>query len=106
MMIAKMNITFGEQLRNLRELNKLTLREVSKSLDLDTSLLAKIERNERTPNRQLIKQFAAFFNVNEKDLINEFLSDQIVYRILNEESNLNILKVAEEKIKYIKSQNG
>lgn len=73
---------------------------------IDKSLLAKIERNERTPNRQLIKQFAAFFNVNEKVLINEFLSDQIVYKILNEESDLNILKVAEEKIKYIKSQNG
>ncbi len=101
-----MNTTFGEQLRNLRESNKLTLREVSKSLDLDTSLLAKIERNERAPNRQLIKKMAEFFNVNERDLINEFLSDQIVYKILNEETDLNILKVAEEKIKYLKTHNG
>ncbi len=106
MMLMKMNTTFGEHIRSLREYNKLTLREVSKSLNLDTSLLAKIERNERTPSRQLIKQFADFFNVNEKELINEFLSDQIVYKILNEETDLNILRVAEEKIKYIKSHNG
>jgi transcriptional regulator with XRE-family HTH domain len=105
-MTVKMNTTFGEQLRNLRELNMLTLREVSKSLDLDPSLLAKIERNERAPNRQFIKKIAAFFNVNEKDLINEFLSDQIVYKILSEETDLNILKVAEEKIKQIKYHNG
>ncbi len=98
--------TFGEHLRTIREINGLTLREVATSLSLDTSLLAKIERNERQPNRQLIKQLANFFKVNEKELVDEFLSDQIVYKILNEEIDLNILKVAESKIKYLKTQNG
>ncbi len=98
--------TFGEHLRTLREINKLTLREVAKSINLDTSLLAKIERNERQPTRQLIKQFADFFKVGEKELVDEFLSDLIVYKILDEDTNLNILKVAEGKIKYIKTHNG
>ena len=98
--------TFGEHLRTLREFAGLTLREVATNLSIDTSLLAKIERNERQPTRQLIKQFADFFNVVEKELVDEFLSDQIVYKILNEEIDLNILKVVEEKIKYIKTHNG
>lgn len=98
--------TFGEHLRALREIKGLTLREVAGSLALDPSLLAKIERNERQPTRQLIKQFANFFKVEEKELLDEFLSDQIVYKILNEETDLNILKVAEGKIKYIKTHNG
>ncbi|WP_084139987.1 helix-turn-helix domain-containing protein [Flavobacterium filum] len=97
--------TFGEHLRTLREINGLTLREVATSLSLDTSLLAKIERNERQPTRQLIKQLADFFKVDEKELVDEFLSDQIVYKILNEETDLNILKVAESKIKYLKTHN-
>ena len=98
--------TFGKHLRELREIKNLTLREVAGSLALDASLLAKIERNERQPTRQLIKQFAEFFKVEEKELVDEFLSDQIVYKILNEETDLNILKVAEGKIKYIKTHNG
>jgi len=105
MTVVKKFITFGEHLRTLREINSLTLREVASSLTLDTSLLAKIERNERQPTRQLIKQFADFFKVEEKELVDEFLSDQIVYKILNEETDLNILKVAEGKIKYIKTLN-
>ncbi len=106
MIVAKTFTTFGEHLRALRELADLTLREVATSLSIDTSLLAKIERNERQPTRQHIKQFAVFFKVEEKELLDEFLSDQIVYKILNEETDLNVLKVAEGKIQYIKTQNG
>ena len=106
MTVLKKYTTFGEHLRTLREINSLTLREVAASLALDTSHLAKIERNERQPTRQLIKQLADFFKVEEKELLDEFLSDQIVYKILNEETNLNILKVAESKIKYLKTHNG
>lgn len=98
--------TFGEHLRTLREVAGLTLREVATSQNIDISLLAKIERNERQPSRQLIKQFAGFFKVDEKELVDEFLSDQIVYKILNEETDLNILKVAEGKIKYLRTHNG
>jgi hypothetical protein len=49
---------------------------------------------------------AGFFKVEEKELVDEYLSDQIVYKILNEDADLNILKVAEGKIKYIKTHNG
>ena len=106
MTVVEKFTTFGEHLRTLREFAGLTLREVATNLSIDTSLLAKIERNERQPTRQHIKQFADFFKVKEKELVDEFLSDQIVYKILNEETDLNILKVAEGKIKYIKTQNG
>ena len=44
--------------------------------------------------------------IKEKELVDEFLSDQIVYKILNEETDLKILKVAESKIKYLKTHNG
>jgi hypothetical protein len=36
-------------------------------------------------------------------LQNDFLSDQIAYKILDEEADLSILKVAEEKVKYLKT---
>lgn len=95
--------TFGAYLRDIREVSGQTLREVATNIGIDPSLLAKIERNERRPTKQLIKRVATFFKVNEKDLQNEFLSDQIAYKILNEEADLNILKVAEKKVSYIKT---
>lgn len=92
--------TFGEHLREMRERAGFTLKEVASKIDMDISLLAKIERNERQPTKAHINKFAKFFKVREQELADEFLSDQIAYKILDEEADLNILKVAEEKIKY------
>ncbi|MFH1121003.1 MAG: helix-turn-helix transcriptional regulator [Bacteroidota bacterium] len=100
---AKIYQNFGEHLRSLRETAGLTLREVASTINVDSSLLAKIERNQRPPTRQLIKNLASFFNIKEKELLTEFLSDQIAYKILDEEGDLNILKVAEEKLSYLKT---
>ncbi|NBR16099.1 MAG: XRE family transcriptional regulator, partial [Crocinitomicaceae bacterium] len=95
----------GEHLRNLREKEGLTLKSVAENINIDMSLLAKIERNERQPTKQIIKQVAEFFKVDEKELQNNFLSDQIAYRILEEEADLDILRVAEEKVIYLKTVN-
>lgn len=107
MSIIKKTETFGEHIRTLREGAKHTLKKVSEEIGIDASLLAKIERNERHPTKQIIREVAIYFNVNEKELQSEFLSDQIAYKILDEEADLNILKVAEEKVIYLKTiQNG
>ena len=95
--------TFGEHLRHLREAAGLTLREVALNIEIDPSLLAKIERNQRQPTKQVIKNVSTFFKVNERHLLDDFLSDQIAYKILEEEADLNVLKVAEEKVSYLKT---
>lgn len=97
--------SFGEHLRKLRENQGLTLKNVAEQISIDTSLLAKIERNERQPTKQIIRQVAEFFKCNEQELLNNFLSDQIAYKILDEEADVSILKVAEEKVKYLKKLN-
>ncbi len=98
MIMTKQKMTsFGEHIRTLREQAELPLRKVAAYLDIDPSLLGKIERNERQPTKDLIKQMATFFKINEKVLIKEFVSDQIAYKILDEEGDLEILKVAEKK---------
>lgn len=107
MTAIKKTDSFGEQLRQLREDAKLTLKLVSDQIGIDTSLLAKIERNERPPTKQIIKQVAIYFEVNERELLDNFLSDQIAYKILDEEADVSILKAAEKKVKYLKTvQNG
>lgn len=99
--MIKQTKSFGEHLRILREEAGFTLKFVSEQINIDTSLLSKIERNERQPNKVIIKQIADFFHVEEKELQNDFLSDQIAYKILDGQADLSILKVAEEKVKYL-----
>ncbi len=96
--------TFGEHIRILREEAMLPLRKVAEDIGIDTSLLGKIERNNRQPTKEQIKLIAKFFKLNEKDLIKEFLSDQIAYKIMEEEADIDTLKVAEMKIEYLKSK--
>lgn len=103
MPVAKKSVaTIGEQLRTLREKKKLSLREVASKVNIDTSLLGKIERSERQPTKDQIRQIANFFEVSEKHLIKEMLSDQIAYKIIEEDVDLDTLKVAEEKVGYLK----
>ncbi|MBS1650823.1 MAG: helix-turn-helix transcriptional regulator [Bacteroidetes bacterium] len=102
--MSKTIATFGEQIRFFREEAQLSLREVAEQIGIDTSLLGKIERNDRHPTKEQIKLIAKFFKLNERDLIKEYISDQIAYKILEEEADLDTLKVAEMKIQYLKSK--
>lgn len=97
-------ISFGEQIRALREQKKLSLREVAKEIGIDTSLLGKIERDERQATKEQIKLVAKFFKFDEQRLIRENLSDQLAYKIIEADADLDILKVAEQKIEYLKTK--
>ncbi len=104
--LSKMKIekTFGDTIKTLREEKNLTLREVSEYLKIDTSMLGKIEKNNRKPTKDLIGKFSKLFNVSEKNLTIEFLSDSVAYQIMDEEDFASeVLKVAEKKVKYLKT---
>ena len=101
-----MEKTFGETIKKLREKKALTLREVANKLAIDTSMLGKIEKNQRKPNKNLILKISKFFDVIYKDLMVAFKSDTVVYRILeNDEYANEVLKVAEKKLKYVNVKN-
>ena len=92
--------SFGEHIRGLRETSGLPIRKVAAQLDIDPSLLGKIERNERQPTKDFISRIAKIFKQDEKFLTKQFISDQFAYKILEEESDISILKAAEDKVKY------
>ncbi len=99
----KFENTFGETVKKLREEKGLTLREVAKALEIDTSMLGKIEKNSRKPTKQLIQKIARFFDVNASYLLIAFLSDSIAYKIMDEEDlSGEVFKVAEMKVEYLK----
>ena len=99
--------SLGEQIRKLREETGQTLKIVANNLEIDISLLAKIERNERQPTKSMLNQLADYFKIDSKLLQIQMLSDQIASKVISENIDESIFKVAEEKVKYLKTvQNG
>ncbi len=99
------NKSIGQVIRELREQKELLLREVAASLEIDPSLLSKIERGGKRPTKEQIILLAQILDVNEKELLIAYLSDRLVYEIRDEELATEAIKVAEQKIEYLKKCN-
>ncbi len=94
-----MENNFGETIRKLREGQNLLLRELSAKLEIDSSLLSKIETNNRIAKKELVKKFSKIFKVDYNELLIIWFSDKIVNELKNEDNVDKILKIAEQKIK-------
>lgn len=94
--------TLGQKLRQLRESQELPLRRVAALIDIDVAILSKMERGERKLTKEVVLKLAFLYNHNADDLLVLFLSDKIMYEIQDEELGEKALKVAEERIKYLK----
>ncbi|WP_424964407.1 helix-turn-helix domain-containing protein [Ekhidna sp.] len=97
--------TFGEIIRNLRELQGLPIRKVAAHLDIDPSTLSKIERGDRNANRDQVVKLSSILNIDEKSLMIDFLSDKVARELLYEEHSKEVLLAAEDKINYVRSTN-
>ncbi|MGB1284559.1 MAG: helix-turn-helix domain-containing protein, partial [Polaribacter sp.] len=60
---------FGDLIRTKREEQEMLLRHLSAQLDMDTAMLSKIERGEKTARKEHIKQLSKIFNLDYNELI-------------------------------------
>lgn len=95
--------TIGQILRNKRQTLGLLLRQVAAYVDIDPAILSKIERNERKPTKEMLQKLAEILKINKNELLIQFMSDRIAYEIAEEDFANRVLKVAEKKVKYLKS---
>ena len=93
-------MSLGAQIRKLRSEKGLPLRKVAAELDMDQSVLSKIERGERKASRELIRKMAKVFEVEEKALLVNYLSDKILYEVGDEDCAFDALHVAEQRLQY------
>ncbi len=96
---------FGDLIRELRKSKGLTLNKVAQNLQIDTSTLCKIEKNERSATKEIVNKLSKILDIDSEKLMISFLSDKVAYEIWREESATSVLKVAEEKVNYLKSVN-
>ena len=90
----------GDTIRKFREEKKLPLRTVAAYLDIDQAILSKMERGQRRMTRELIVKLAAYFKVEENDLLVAWLSDKLVSEVGDEQMALKALQMAEEKVAF------
>jgi transcriptional regulator with XRE-family HTH domain len=95
--------TVGQTIREKRENLGLLLRQVASHLDIDQAILSKIERNERKPNKDNIIKLAEILKLDKEDLLVQFISERIAYEIADEDCANKVLKAAEQKVKFLKS---
>ena len=100
-----MKVTFGEYIRELRNLNRLTLTQLAAKLDLDSANLSKIENGKRDFDEKRLLKLAKVFKLNIKELKKEFVSDQIAKQIYECDCTKEMLIVAEEKAEYRRQLN-
>jgi transcriptional regulator with XRE-family HTH domain len=93
--------SFGEYLRNRRDQLGLPLRKVAAELDIDTSILSKIERSERVATKEMLPTLAKTLEVQKRKW-KLSLSKHLFCRTLGE---LKFLKSGlEETLNTIKSR--
>lgn len=86
--------SFGEYIRSSREEKGLPLRKVAAALDIDTSILSKIERNERRATLDMIPILADSLDKSEKEVQLEFIQSAVI-------SDLGELKHLKDGLKKI-----
>ena len=93
---------FGDIIRNKREEKGMLLRQLAAMIDVDTAILSKVERGERKARKEQVVKIAKALDLDENELMIEYLSEIIAYEIIDEDSAMDILKVAEDKVKYFR----
>ncbi len=86
--------SFGEYIRRVREDKGLPLRKVAVAQDIDTSILSKIERNERRATTKMIPILAKFLDKSEKEVEIQFIHSAII----TDFAELKYLKVGLKEI--------
>lgn len=92
--------SFGETIRELREEKGLLIRHVAALLDVDPSLLSRVEGGVARPTREQVLKLAGILKTDEDKLIVLYLSERVIYQLKDEDLAIEAIMVAEKRIRY------
>lgn len=100
-----MKKSIGEFIHNLRIENGLTLTQLGAKLELDSGALSKIENGKKRLDEKTLPKLAEVFNLDFEELKEEFVSEQIAFKVYETGCTNNVFSLAEQKIQYLKQKN-
>jgi transcriptional regulator with XRE-family HTH domain len=96
--------TFGNTIRDIRTHMRLPIRKVAAHLDIDPSTLSKIERNERSANKNMVGKLAELFKIDYNELLIAYLSDKVASDLVEKDLSDKVLLAAKNKLKHYKAK--
>ncbi|MGJ8684732.1 MAG: DNA (cytosine-5-)-methyltransferase [Nonlabens sp.] len=99
-----MTATFGEFIKQRRTELGFPLKKVAAHLDIDTSTLGKIEREERNLSENLLFPLAEILETEQKNLLNHFYSSKITQEIKGYSNYKEVLNIVEEQMEIYFSE--
>ncbi len=89
---------FGERIRELRTKQNLLLRQLASQMDVDTSIISKVERGDRQLKKEQIPLLAQILKADKEELLMLWLADQVYNVIEGEPMADEALKSVSKKI--------
>ena len=89
---------FGERIRELRTKQNLLLRQLASQMDVDTSIISKVERGDRQLKKEQIPLLAQILKADKEELLMLWLADQVYNVIEGEPMGDEALKSVSKKI--------
>lgn len=89
--------SFGEFIRKMRLDRDEPLRVVAAAVDIDSTLLSKLEHGDRFPTEAQISKFAKFFKVPEGELKGRVIADKVTSEYDDEEAALHAAHILKER---------
>lgn len=96
-------MTIGKKIRELREEAKMLQRELAYKLDVGDAYLSKIERNQKNLKKEHLKTISKLFKYPYEELETLWLANKVYDLIKDEKKAIEVLKVAEQEIKFRKT---
>ena len=93
---------FGERSRELRTKQNMLFRHLASKMDLDTSIISKVERGDRQLKKEQIPSLAEILNADKEELLMLWLADQVYGVIQGEAMADEALKSVSKKLKKAK----
>ena len=100
-----MKETFGGYIKELRTSNNMTLTQLAAKLDLDSANLSKIENSKRDFDEKRLELLSNVFKIDFDFIKTKYFGEQIAIKLYEYDCSDEILIVAEERIKYLRSVN-
>lgn len=92
-------------IKNAREQKGLKTRELAHLLGIDQALISKFESGTRKPTKEQVAKIATTLDIDYETLMVAWLKEKILYEIGQDEFALKALRVAEDEIRYVATNN-
>ena len=95
-------MTIGQKIKELRESANMYQRVLAAKLEIGEGFLSKVENNQKQLKREDLKKISQIFSFPLKELETLWLASKVYDLIKNEANNIDVLKVAESHVRYVK----